>query len=266
MAEIKVYNTAVARQEESFGFHKLAVAEMSKCTDEKFVPAYQAYETAYEAFDEALKQSGGEHVLSKPIEAQDDICDKLYRGLNSQVATMETFYDPDIAEVAREARVILKKYGNPTGLPYLEEAGVLHNLIQELEAFDGVSDSGSPDELSLLSTDVKRIASNRLAALHIDGWVSQLKAETARFLELFAERNTQKSSVVTGATKAARKATDEAYRSAAKRLNALAEVNGDADYIHVINALNVLIDRQNAIIKARATRNANKRKEEEEEG
>lgn len=38
---------------------------------------------------------------------------------------MEGFYDPALAEVARQARIILKKYGNPTALPYLEEAGVL---------------------------------------------------------------------------------------------------------------------------------------------
>ena len=43
-------------------------------------------------------------------------------------------------------------------------------------------------------------------------------------------------------------------------------MNGDTDYIDVINALNTLIDRQSAIIKARATKSANKRKEEETNG
>lgn len=60
----------------------------------------------------------------------------------------------------------------PPPLPYLEEAGVLHNLIQELEAFDGVSDSESPDEIS-----ADEITTNRLAAIHIDGWVTRLKTE-----------------------------------------------------------------------------------------
>ena len=257
MSEIKYIDQSRLRQEEDFGFHKIAIAEMGKCTDEKLAPVYQVYKTAYETFDKALKQSGGEHVLSQPIITQDTVCDKLYRGLNSQVSAMEGFFDPAIAEVARQARIILKKYGNPTALPYLEEAGVLHNLIQELEEFDGVSDSESPDEIS-----ADEITTNRLAAIHIDGWVSRLKTETARFLELFAERNTQNATKVTGATKAARLATDNAYRAAVKRLNALAEVNGDTDYIDVINALNTLIDRQSAIIKARATKSANKRKEE----
>lgn len=261
MAEIKQYSLSQLRQEEDFGFHKVATAETAKCKDAKFVPVYQIYKTAYGTFDKALKQSGGEHALSQPIIAQDTVCDKLYRGLNSQVSAMEGFYDPAIAEVARQARIILKKYGNPTALPYLEEAGVLHNLIQELEAFDGVSDSESPDEIS-----ADEITTNRLAAIHIDGWVTRLKTETARFLELFAERNTQNATIVTGVSKAARLATDDAYRAAVKRLNALAEVNGDADYIDVINAMNTLIDRQTAILKARATKSANKRKEEETNG
>lgn len=261
MAEIKQCSLSQLRQEEDFGFHKVAVAETAKCKDAKFAPVYQVYKTAYETFDEALKQGGGEHVLSQPIVAQDTVCDKLYRGLNNQVSTMEGFFDPAIAEVARQARIILKKYGNPTALPYLEEAGVLHNLIQELEAFDGVSDSDSPSEIS-----ADEITTNRLAAIHIDGWVTRLKTETARFLELFAERNAQNATVVTGATKAARLAADDAYRATVKRLNALAEVNGDADYLDVINAMNTLIDRQTAILKARATKSANKRKKEETNG
>ena len=89
MAEIKVYNTAIAHQEEAFGFHKVGVAEMAKCKDAKFAPVYQIYKAAYDTFDNALKQDGGEHALSQPIVAQDTVCDKLYRGLNSQVSTME---------------------------------------------------------------------------------------------------------------------------------------------------------------------------------
>lgn len=262
MSEIKYIDLSRLRQEEDFGFHKVAVAETAKCEDAKFAPVYQAYKTAYETFDEALKQGGGENALSKPIREQDAVCDRLYRGMSQQVAALEdAYYDPAIAEVARQARIILKKYGNPTALPYLEEAGVLHNLIQELEAFDGVSDSESPDEIA-----ADEIRTNRLAAIHIDGWVSRLKTETARFLELFAERNAQNATVVTGATKAARLAADDAYRACVKRLNALAEVNGDADYLDVINAMNTLVDRQSAILKARVTKSANARKKAEEEG
>lgn len=261
MSEIKYIDPSRLRQEESFSYHQMAAAEMSKCVDPKFAPVYQAYTGKLKTFDEALKKSGGENVLSKPIHEQDAVCDRLYRGLSQQVAALEdAYYDPAIAEVARQARIILKKYGNPMALPYLEENGVLQNLVQELEAFDGTLDSESPDEIA-----ADEIRTNRLSAIHIDGWVARLKVETTRFRELFTERNTQNAALETGATKAARLATDDAYRAAVKRINALAEVNGEADYLEIINALNTLIERQQAIIKARATKSANARKKAEEE-
>lgn len=257
MAEIKALNLSTLHQEEDFGFHKVVIVETAKCKDAKFTPVQQVYEAAFKTFDESLKQGGGENVLSKSIAKQDAVCDNLYRGLSAQVKSMVGYFDPAIAEVARQANLILKKYGNPTALPFLEEAGVLHNLLQELEVFDGSTESDSPSEIS------DEITTKRLAAIHIDGWVSQLKIETARFLELFSNRNTQNAKIVTGATKAARIAIDVAYRDVVKRINSLAEVNGDTEYIGIINALNTLISRQQAILATRVTNNEKKREEEE---
>ncbi|MDD2953976.1 MAG: DUF6261 family protein [Parabacteroides sp.] len=261
MSEINSMDLSRSRQDEIFAFHQMAKAETVKLKDPKLTALQQAYESAFEAFDVASKQSGGENVFTVPITEQDALCDRIYKGLSSQVSTMEDHFDPGIAEIARQARVILKKYGDPTRLPYLEESGVLHNLVQELEAFDNVSgsDSDSPSEISA------EITTHRLAALHVDGWVVRLKAENANFLSLFSDRNKQQASIVTGATKVARQATDTAYRNVVRRINALAEVNGDADYIDVINALNTLIDRQKAILATRATLSEKRKKKEQEE-
>ena len=40
--------------------------------------------------------------------------------------------DASIAAAAEKALAILDKYGNPTAKPQLEESGILHNLLQEL--------------------------------------------------------------------------------------------------------------------------------------
>ena len=42
----------------------------------------------------------------------------------------------DIAAAAAEAKSLFDKYGDPTKLAQTEESGVLHNLLQDLEAFD----------------------------------------------------------------------------------------------------------------------------------
>lgn len=57
-----------------------------------------------------------------------------------------------------------------------------------------------------------------------------------------------------------------AYRAIVKRLNALAEVNGDTDYLEIINNLNNLIDRQKTILATRKTLNAKKAAQKPEGG
>ena len=47
-----------------------------------------------------------------------------------------------------------------------------------------------------------------------------------------------------------------------RRINALVEVNGDEEYLSIINPLNELIERQKTVLSARKTNNA-KQKEED---
>lgn len=262
MAEIKSMSLGSLHQEEDFGFHKIARTETVKCKDAKYVALHKVYDDAFATFDTALKQGGGADALSSPITAQDAVCDNLYRGARNQVLIMENHFDHEKAEIARQARLIFNKYGDPTALPYLEECGVIHNLIQELEILDNKKTEDPDENPDILSINTDN---DRLQLIGVREWIDQLKIESDRFLALFTERNTQQSLLVTGASKVARQATDTAYRNVIKRLNALAEVNGEADYLDIINALNTLIDRQNAILASRKTKNANKKKENPDE-
>ena len=63
-----------------------------------------------------------------------------------------------------------------------------------------------------------------------------------------------------------RQETDAAYRAVVKRLNALAEVNGETDYLEIINNINRLIDRQKAILATRKTINAKRATQKPEGG
>lgn len=252
--EIKSLNLSYLRQEEAFGFHKLAKDETAKCTDSKLASLQQTYVSAFNSFDESLKQGGGENVLTVSITKQDAVTDTMYRGLKAQIINMESYFDPQISEIARQARLILNKYGDPTYLPYLEECGVLHNLIQELETFDNIPTEDKPESIDT------EITTNRLQAINARGWLQQLKIENEKFLALFSERNQQQATIVTGASKANRQATDTAYRDVVKRINALAEVNGPEAYADVINSLNSLIARQQSILASRSTKNAKKKK------
>lgn len=249
MTQIKELDLGKQRQEESFGFHALASAETAKCSDEKIKPLQTAYTAALSAFDAALK-TGGSHPLSETVVRLDGLRDNAYSGLAAQIRNSVHHFDPDKAATAREADLILRKYGSPCALPYLEENGVLHNLIQELKTFDNHQSVDRPDVV-LLSEP----ATDRLTTIGAAEWLERLEVVNTQFLEAFANRNTSQADVVTGASKAARTAVDDAYRAIAKRINALAEVNGDANYVAVINAINTLIDRQKSVLAARKTTN-----------
>lgn len=266
MSAIKEFDLGKQRQEESFGFHQLACAETAKCTDAKVTALQIAYAEALAAFDKALK-TGGASIISGQLLELDTQRDEAYSGLAAQIRTSLRHFDPEKVATAKEADLILRKYGNPNSLPYVQQNGAVHNIIQDLEAFDagnnpseGGGDEGGEDILRSVP------APNRLATLGAREWLDRLKSINDQFLAAFATRNTAQGIVATGETKVARQAVDAAYRAVVKRINALAEVNGDADYISVINAVNVLVDRQKAVLAARKTTNANAKKKKEEAG
>ena len=63
--------------------------------------------------------------------------------------------------------------------------------------------------------------------------------------------------------KETRTAAEAAYRSLVDTVNALAMINGDAEYATFIDHVNAMIERQKAISKARTTR---AKKEDEKPG
>ena len=150
------------------------------------------------------------------------------------------------------------KYGDPTKLAQTEESGVLHNLLQDLEALD----------------------SSKRTALNLDVWITDLKTKENAFLAAAAQRTEADAARQVGIVKETRTAAEAAYRSlvdtvnalamingeAAYRslvdtVNALAMINGDAEYATFIDHVNTMIERQKAISKARTTR---AKKEDEE--
>lgn len=251
MEQIKELDLGKHRQEESFGFHTLAHAETAQCSDDKLKPLQTAYTTALSDFDAALK-TGGTSPLSQSIAELDAQRDMAYAGLTAQIRNSLHHFDATKAATAQEADIILRKYGNPCALPYIEENGVLHNLIQDLKTFD------NQDDHPVIARFDANAATDRLTTIGASEWFERLETMNDQFLAAFVTRNTAQASVVTGASKATRAAVDNAYRAVVKRINALAEVNGAADYLSVINALNSLIDRQKSVLAARKTINAKK--------
>lgn len=270
MSEIKALNLGLLYQDEDFGFHSFAIVEFEKCQDSKVTTLVNNYKVKYNVFDETMKMSGGENVFSYDVTRLDQIRDEAYKGLKRQNNVALDDFDPEIAEIARQVDIILRRNGDPCSLPYLAENSAVTNLIQDLETFDNKATEDRPGELAdTPNTPLDGVSldnvTNRLQMAGLDRWVERLKEANEKFISFFTNRNSQQATIVTGATKAARLETDAAYRTIVKRINALAEVNGDTDYLEIINNLNNLIDRQKTINATRRTLNA-KRKAAQEGG
>ena len=275
--EIKTINLARMRQAEDYTFHALVLADMQACDEPSISEVLEAYETAFNAFDKELKTAGGEDPLTKEITEANNATERCYVGMVAMIRALLYHYETTIVELARRALIVIDRYGNPTNLAYLQEYGIIDNLLQDLRAFDteevGSSSSGTEEEggeeeeerpggLSVLAADT-----HNLTTLGINGWVDQLQLCRDRFMQLFKQRNTQQATFETGKTRQARKEADTAYRAVVKRINALIEVNGDESFASLVATLNNLIDRQKSVQAARNTRNASKNNgSSEEEG
>ena len=259
MKKIKNYGVTTLHVEELFGYLKqvetetvnLPISEEEErpgglsvmaATDSVLETKVNDFTTAVDAFDDALKASATNPATATAT-ATDDARDASWRGGNNYLTAMCAYPDAEIAAYAAEAKSLFDKYGDPTKLAQTEESGVLHNLLQDLEALD----------------------SSKRTALNLDVWITDLKTKEEAFLAAAAERTEADAARQVGIVKETRTAAETAYRSLVDTVNALAMINGDAEYATFIDHVNAMIERQKAISKARVTR-AKKKEDEEKPG
>lgn len=252
MKKIKTISLTSLRVEEDFGFQKLVLAEtenlpgqgeeepglpdVQSTTPPALTTAVNSFKTAFNAFDAALKASATNPATASATNA-DMERDQSWRAANAYVKAMCNHPTADIANTASEAKSLFDKYGDPTSLAQTEESGVLHNLLQDLETFD----------------------SAKRTSLNLDVWITDLQEKEDAFLAAAAQRTEEDAARQVGIVKETRTAADAAYRSLVDTINALAMIEGDAEYAMFIDHTNAIIDRQKTILKARQTNNTKKK-------
>ena len=132
MKKITTINLTRLRTEEDFGFLKLVLAETENLTENLpaeetpsiLTTAVNSFETAFNAFDAALKASATKPATASATNA-DVERDQSWRGINAYVKAMCSHPIDDVASAATEAKSLFDKYGDPTSLAQTEESGVL---------------------------------------------------------------------------------------------------------------------------------------------
>lgn len=227
------------------------------------VPAVSAHFTNFKVTLQAMDDSmisGGKYATTPEMEAADKERDNLQTGLLGQIRIFENHYDATKKTHALHLKLLVDKYKNKTQKSYEEQTSITANLVEEAQ-----SETYSAD----------------ITALELTEWVTKLKEANDKCAALSAQNITER-----GARKTApklentRKVFEDAYEALAKRFNALAEVNGDADYVELFTWWNALIDRYRLLLanrlgagKGGTTDNGNSNQpdpgtgsEEEEEG
>lgn len=193
----------------------LARAEADTAVKGKASELVSNFKTAVNAEDEALKISQ-KSLLTDDIAKADNDRDALYAGYKKAV---EAFLAMPIADMAQAAKVLaqhIKDYKINTAGQLDKETGLLVNFITDLE-----------DKYSA-----------QVTKLGLTAFVTNMKEANERVRTLTLQRTNEKMGVTVGALKAARTASDDAYRALVKMVNALALVFGEKDYTAFIDYVN----------------------------
>lgn len=237
MKSIESIDLSKLRVQEDFGFQKQILAEAEKLTAETDKQMVATYKAAVEAFDEALKAAQGS-ALTASLTAADQKADEAWSGLYATVKAQLNNPTDSVRTAAETVWAALKKYGNVTSLPYNEEYGKLHNLLQDLTT----------------------IGTETLTKCFADGWATALQTRYDEFVSIREQRTAEEGTKEVGIVKTTRTACDEAYKTLASCVNALVILQGETNYATFIDNVNVIIDSAKATLSARKTRNAAKRK------
>ena len=198
----------------------LTRAEANETVADKAAVYLNAFKTAVEKEDEVLRLSQ-KNLLSDSIAEADAERDSVYLSYKNAV---KVFLKLPMEEMAGAAKVLnqnLKDYAIDPKMQLDKESGLLKNLITDLEG----KYKAEVEILSLTSI------------------VARLKEANEKVVALMLQRDTESSTKIVGALKAARVVTDEAYRLFVRMVNSLAMVEGDTEYASFIDEMNAQILR-----------------------
>ena len=222
----------ISKKVDLVGMNNGAHYEFMKVVNDRFaaettLSTNASAKKAMEALAAALKEEDRCLVISRRNLITDDIRvadktrDDIFRSLRKAI---NGFTDAPVADVAKAGKVLkqcVADYAINPAMQLDRETGLLHNFIADLET--------------------KHAA--EVAKLGLTLYVAPLKEANAKVEQFIVDRTTAQSVIAAGELRAARLATDTAYRHLVKFVNALAMVSGTTDYDALAKFLNEHIDR-----------------------
>jgi hypothetical protein len=242
--EIEKFNYNNLRNGEHNQFQTEIKELIEKYTPEALgiAPLYATYLPLYnnecEALNVITKNDKSELLANADIER-----DTTVDGFSEFIKSLLKHYDPEVRQAATRIKIVIDSAGNVAAKPYDDETSSINKLC------------------TTLTTNY----ANDIAAIPgASGWLSKLKADNDAFETIMNERYTEESAKTQLRMKQVRVKVDAAYSAIIKRVNALIEVNGEANYAEFATEVNQRIYKYSNQLAQRKGRNAKDNKKEED--
>lgn len=198
------------------------------------------FEEKLKTYDDVLVLERGSQFSSKLSEA-DRQRDNAFRSLANIVKSYTVYPDTEKSEAAQKLQSVIEKYGSGIDrLPYLQESGVLTNLLGDLE------ETGNKAAITLL---------------HLDEWVTVLKQTASEFDRLFVSRESDNSTKLSGQVKQNRQVVQALFQHLATLVNAYSLVYGEEKYASLCSKINEAVDYS----RRQASRRGSRKKDEDKQ-
>lgn len=233
MAEIQKFGTKnKLRSNELLTFGRAIETKINELDAEKLniTSVFTPYKVTLQEMDDSIVRIR-RSALTPEMNNQDRDRDYSQSAVLGTIDISQHHYDPVVKDYALSMTPLYNAFKGKTQVSYEEQTSIVDNLIQELES------------------EKYKAA---VQALNLTGWVNDLKAKNEACKKLSTNRISESGTRNTSPKlKESRTAYNKAYNALVKRLNSLAEVNGDKDYLELFAWWNALIDRYRILLSNR---------------
>ncbi len=247
-SELKIKNITLKNLQNAEHFELMSEVRSSikACDPTKLDVAseYPVFEIAFDDEDKSFKIVS-KSALTRSIEEEDRNRDALVKGMFAHVKSLSTHYDKKTVDAAYRIAVLCDSYGNLARESYDRETAGINNLLQDLAGEKYAED---------------------VNIINLKEWTARLEKANKAFEAVMNQRYSEQSKKdELTRLRAARLATDDAYRAIRNKINAGIVFNGEEKYKAFVMELNARIDRFNDTLATRKGR-ADAKKSEQENG
>ncbi len=243
MVQITKFNLNTLRNEEHFNF----LTDLSELITAA-TPAALNIEDEYAAFTPLLAEEASvleiirKNSFTESVIKADEARDLIFSFIKASVKTQTKSYDANIATAAEKVLNIINNYKYVSRFGFHEETGKILNLLEDLK-----------------ETSVMALCTQ----LGVKAHITELENANNRFKTLMTDRRAEEAQKP---LRSARELIDEIktpYNAIIDKINALALVNGEADYKDLVSKANALITEYRKVVMMRRSRAADSDEPEE---